>query len=99
MPGDLTHVFGIGAPLRRTLPVARRVLGENDELMLILRWNYAMLYEDPAATHDDLREAVETLEDAGQIARRVLGGAHPITKGLEGELQGARVVLYARGLP
>ena len=24
---------------------------------------------------------------------------HPITKGLEGELQGARVVLYARGLP
>ena len=85
--------------LRKTLPVARRVLGENDELILILRWNYAMLYEDPAATHDDLREAVETLEDAGQIAQRVLGDAHPITGGIGGDLRRARAALYARGLP
>ena len=33
--------------------------------------------EDDAATLDDLREAVTTLEDAERIARRVLGGAHP----------------------
>ena len=85
--------------LRKTLPVARRVLGENDELILILRWNYAMLYEDPAATHDDLREAVETLEDAGQIARRVLGDAHPLTEWIEDGLEDARDALYARGLP
>ena len=58
-----------------------------------------MLYEDPAATHDDLREAVETLEDAGQIARRVLGGAHPTTGGIEGNLRRAQAALYARGLP
>ena len=66
---------------------------------LILRWNYAMLYEDPAATHDDLREAVETLEDAGQIAQRVLGDAHPLTEWIEDGLQDAQDALYARGLP
>ena len=37
------------------------------------------LYFDAAATLDDLREAVATLEDAERIARRVLGGAHPLT--------------------
>ena len=36
------------------------------------------LYKDPAATLDDLREAVRTLEDAERIGRRVLGPAHPI---------------------
>jgi len=39
------------------------------------------------ATLDDLREAVTTLEDAGRIARRVFGGTHPLTTGIEGELQ------------
>ena len=34
------------------------------------------------ATLDDLREAVTTLEDAVLIARRVFGGAHPLTAGL-----------------
>ena len=37
------------------------------------------LYSDPAATLKDLREAVTTLEDADRTARRVLGGAHPLT--------------------
>ena len=45
------------------------------------------LYEDPAATLDDLREAVTTLEDAGPIARRVLGGAHPLAAGIRAELR------------
>ena len=45
------------------------------------------IYEDPAATLDDLREAVNMLEDAGRTARRVLGGAHPITVGLERALR------------
>ena len=34
-----------------------------------------------------------TLEDTERTARRVLGGAHPITKGIEVELQNARVAL------
>jgi len=57
------------------------------------------LYSDPAATLDDLREAVTTLEDTKPIARRVLGGAHPITKGIEGELRDARAALAARETP
>ena len=54
---------------------------------------------DTAATRDDLREAVETFEDAGQIARRVLGDAHPLTEWIEDGLQDAQDALYARGLP
>ena len=38
---------------------------------------------DPGVTLDDLREAVTTLEDVEQIARRVLGGAHPMTNAIE----------------
>jgi hypothetical protein len=56
-------------------------------------------YFDEGATRDDLREAVETLEDAGQIARRVLGDAHPHTEWIEHQLQDAQDALYACGLP
>ena len=45
-----------------------------------MRSNYARaLCKDPAATLDDLREAVTTLEEIEPIARRVLGSDHPIT--------------------
>ena len=54
------------------------------------------LYEDPAATLDDLREAVTTLEDAGRIARRVFGGAHPLAAAVEGGLRQAQEALRAR---
>ena len=57
-----------------------------------MRWNYAR-------TLDDLREAVNTLEDTGRIARRVLGGAHPLTEGIEEELRGSRAILRARETP
>ena len=64
--------------MRKTVPVARRVLGERHDLTLRMRWHYAMaLYKDAGATLDDLREAVATLEDTERTARRVLGGAHP----------------------
>ena len=51
------------------------------------------LYRADGATLDDLREAVTTLEDTQRTARRVMGGAHPITTGIEGTLQNARAVL------
>ena len=61
------------------------------------RHNYAdSLYADANTTLDDLREAVTTLEDAGRIARRVLGGAHPITTGIESSLRESRAELRAR---
>ena len=85
--------------LLKTMPVARRVLGESDETTLTMRVNYAQaLYEDPDATLDDLREAVTTLEDTERIARRVLGGAHPLTLDTEDDLRNARAALRASAL-
>ena len=79
------------ALIRKQMPVARRVLGEGHRVTLKTRWNYAMaLYEDEGATLDDLREAVTTFEDTERTARRVFGGAHPLTEGAAGELQKAR---------
>ena len=81
----------------KVIPVARRVLGEGHEITLKLRWGYAqMLFTDPAATHDDLRESVTTLEDAERIARRVFGGTHPDAVDIEHRLRSARAVLHAR---
>jgi len=97
---DLKRFEETRALLRKTMPVARRVLGESHEIMLWMRRSYAVaLHKDPAATLDDLREAVTTLEDAERIARRVLGGAHPRTVDLEDELRGARAALAAREPP
>ena len=61
---------------------------------LRMRNNYAgALFADPAATLDDLREAVTTLEDTERTARRVLGGAHPLTGALGKHLQNSRAAL------
>ena len=54
------------------------------------------LYEDDAATLDDLHEAVTSLEDAERIARRVLGSAHPNAMKIEQCLQKSRAALRAR---
>ena len=79
------------------MPVARRVLGDSNVYTLRTKWVYATaLYADAIATLDDLREAVTTLEDAARIARRVLGGAHPLTTGIEAEIRDARAALNAR---
>ena len=81
-------------------PVARRVFGENHDLTLKMRWNYAeALCEDPSATFDDLREAVTEHEELERTARRVLGGAHPTTRGIEKTLRRSRAALAARETP
>ena len=83
--------------LRRIIPVARRALGENDSRTLRMRRAYAeSLCRADGATFDDLREAVMTLEDTAQIARRVLGGAHPEVVLLEQDLRRSRAELRAR---
>jgi len=68
-----------------------------------MRWCYAIaLYGDAdasPATLDDLSEAVTTLEDGERIARRVLGGAHPVVSTMEVSLRDARAALRARETP
>ena len=85
---------------RKAMPVARRVLGECDIMTLRMRFLYATaLCHDDGATLDDLHEAVTTLEDAGRIVRRIFGGAHPFTAGIDTVLQNARAALHARETP
>ena len=52
--------------------------------------------KDPAATLNDVREAVTTLEETERTMRRVLGGAHPHTERIEVYLQESRTLLRAR---
>ena len=65
-----------------------------------MRWTCAAaLYNNTGATLDDLREAATTLEGAVPIARRVMGGGHPITEDMEANLRLARAALRARDTP
>ena len=83
----------------KTMPVARRVLGDNHEVTLRVKLTYALaLYNDTGATLDDLREAVTTLEETARTARRVFGGAHPSTRNIEGGLRQARARFALREL-
>ena len=84
--------------LRKSIPVARRVLGENNETTIRMRWYCAVaLCNDGSATLDDLREAVAILEELEQTTRRVLGGAHPTTKQIvEFDLRDAKAALAVR---
>ena len=86
--------------LRKTTPVARRTLGEGHEITLKMREIYAaLLYEDSAATLDDLREAVTTLEEIERTARRVFGSGHPTVDTFVESLGYARAALAARETP
>ena len=84
--------------LRRTIPVAQRVLGEGNSMTLKMRSLYAdALHLDPDATVNDVRESVTMLEDTARIARRVLGRAHPLTvQIIMNSLQHAQAALRAR---
>ena len=68
-----------------TMPLSRR------------RFYYGRaLYADPAGTLDDLHEAVTMHGETERIARRVLGGAHPLTTAIEDDLRKLRAELHAR---
>jgi len=83
--------------MRKSIPVARRVLGETKVITLRIRWVYALaLYNDKGATLDNLREAVETLDSVAQLWKRVFGEAHPETPSVQAALANAREALAAR---
>ena len=96
---SLEHFKEAKALMRKAMPVAQRVLGESQVTTLKMRLVYAKaLYYDPGATLDNLREAVTTLEETEQTARRVLGGAHPTAAETEKSLQNAQELLILRGV-
>jgi len=96
---DLQRSEEARALMRKTIPVAQRVLGESHELTLQMRRTYACaLIKDPGATLGDFRKAVTTLEETTRTARRVLGNSHPIVAETERTLQNARAALGAHGL-
>ena len=83
--------------LREQIPVARRVLGENDLFTLTMRGTYAeALYLDTSTTLGDLRGAVAMLEEIERIARRAFGTSHPTVVKCGLALRNARGTLRAR---
>ena len=54
------------------------------------------LYNDKAATLDDLREAVTTLEEIERTMQRIFGNAHPVVLDVEQHLKKSRAALCAR---
>ena len=80
--------------MRKPVLVSRRILGESNATTLTVRWSYAQaLYLDTGATFDDLREAINTLEEIEPTARRVLGSAHPLTAGIERSLRAVQAAI------
>ena len=74
----------------------KKKVTDSASLLTWVRTTYAQaIYKDPAATLDDLHEAVNTLEDTKRTARRVLGGANPVTGSIEQNLEKARSTLAA----
>ena len=99
----LTTCAACAAPLAHDAP---RCVRCKVRYLHLLRKIYGdSLCRADGATLDDVREAVETLEDTERTARRVLGAAHPTTVGIERSLRESRQVLSAhekahtRGVP
>jgi len=83
----LTNCAACAAPLAHNAPRCVRCH---------TRYCNATCQQSPGATLDDHREAVAALEDVERTARRVLGGVHPFTKGIEETLQSSQAALRAR---
>ena len=97
---DLNHFEEARSLLRKTIPVAQNILGEDHALTLMMKQKCAQsLYRDDGATPGDLNEAVTTLVRLEQTARRVLGGGHPTTEEIEGDVERSRAALRARDTP
>ena len=77
--------------LRKTMPVARRVLGNEHNLTLSLCEDLSratLLDGDSSA--EEVREAVRALEDTLGVWRRVLGPQHPNTQRVQQNLEAYR---------
>ena len=94
---ELKHFTLARSVLHKAIPVARRILGASHQITITMRTQSAATFlHNPGATLDEIREAINTLEEIEPIARRVLGIAHPIAAVIQSELQKARGLLRAR---
>ena len=82
--------------IREQIPKARRALSANHESVTRLRWNYATcLYDDPAASRDDLVESLTIHEEIYSTTRRIYGPTHPFAEAIQRELGRVRSKLAA----
>ena len=74
--------------LRKVIPVARRVLGNEHDLTLSLCEDLSRAtLLDGESSAEKKREALRTLEDTLGIMRRVLGPQHPDTQRAQADLE------------
>ena len=104
MDGDISSEYlGVNPPTGANARGVRRARlksqGRLKKAKAPLQNNAEALYKADSAPLDDLREAVTTLDDSERIARRVLGGSHPLTMEIKQNLQNARAALRARETP
>ena len=77
------------------MPVAQGVLGENHELVLMMRCSCAeAVYKDPGWSHDVIHEAVVRLFVTARDAQHVLGTSHPTTTWIERSLRLSQKALH-----
>ena len=62
---DLRRFEETRSLLRKTTPVAQRVLGKCNDITLRMRWIYTATLCEDGATLDELHEAVATFEEIG----------------------------------
>ena len=84
----------VKALLRRKLPVARRVLGNEHEVTLSIRLDLCRATLDGESLAEEKREALRMLEEVAGVMRRVMGPAHPDTLHTHGVLK-----FYRRKFP
>jgi len=87
---DVGRFEEIRSLLRKTTPVAQRVLGKCNDITLRMRWIYTATLCKDGATLDELHEAVATFEEIERTVRRVYGSAHPLLVNIENTLQISR---------
>ena len=75
------------ALLRKTMPVARRVLGPEHDLTMSMREDLSRVILDGDSSANEKRQALRTLEEVAGIMRRVMGPAHPDTLHAQSELE------------
>ena len=80
--------------LRKNIPVAQRVLGNDHDVTLSIREDLCRATLSGQSSAEEKREALQMLEDTVAVMRRVLGPAHPDTRHAHTELK-----IYRRKFP